>query len=219
MNLKELFDSAENGMLTYDQLISAATAKKAKFVDLSEGNYVDRQKYTDDLAARDTRITSLDDTIKARDVDLANLRQQLVDAGNDATKLNDVTTKFTDLQKQYDKDTKAYQKQLKDQAYSFAVKTFTNEQEFTSAAAKREFERAMVARGLQMEGDTILGASDFLTAYKQENADSFKVAEQGNPSEPPKPHFVDSTNQGNQGGAESTPFTFAFSGVRPHNDK
>ena len=217
MNLKEIFDNAENGTLTYEQFMSAATTGKAKFVDLSEGNYVDKQKYTDELAARDTRITTLDDTIKTRDTDLANLRQQLVDAGDDSTKLSEVTTKFTDLQKQYDKDTKAYQKQLKDQAYSFAVKTFTGEQEFTSAAAKREFERSMIARGLQMDGDTIIGATDFLNAYKQDNADSFKVETQTN-NEPakPTPHFVSPTQQNSNNGDDANAFHFNFVGVRPH---
>lgn len=218
MNLKEIFDNAENGTLTYDQFITAANAGKAKFVDLAEGGYVDRQKYNDEISARDTRITSLDDTIKSRDTDLTNLRQQLVDAGNDSTKLGEVTTKFADLQKQYDKDTKAYQKQLKEQAYSFAVKTFTNEQEFTSAAAKREFERAMIARGLQMEGDTILGATDFLNTYKTDNADSFKVASKAEP-ETPKPHFAGPTAPKADNGDDANAFHFTFAGVRPHENK
>lgn len=217
MNLKEIFDKAENGVLTYEQFISAANSGKAKFVDLAEGGYVDRQKYTDELAARDTRITSLNDTIKTRDTDLTNLKQQLVDAGNDSTKLNEVTTKFSDLQKQYDKDTKAYQKQLKDQAYSFAVKTFTGEQKFTSAAAKREFERSMIERGLQMEGDTIIGATDFLNAYKQNNADSFKAEEKPAPAEN-KPHFVNPTSPKSDGDDDTNAFHFNFVGVRPHDN-
>ena len=42
MNVKELFDKAENGTLTYEQFLSAAG--EAKFVDLSEGKYVSKQK-------------------------------------------------------------------------------------------------------------------------------------------------------------------------------
>lgn len=215
MNLKEIFDQAENGVLTYEQFMAAANEGKAKFVDLSEGGYVDRQKYTDDLASRDTRITTLSDTISTRDADLETLRKQVESVGSDSTKLGEVSSKLSELQKQYDKDTKAYQKQLKDQAYSFAVKTFTSEQEFTSAAAKREFERAMIARGLQMEGDTILGASDFLTSYKQENADSFKTAAPKE-TEAPKPHFVSSTETSANNGEDANAFHFNFAGVRPH---
>lgn len=215
MNLREIFNKAEGGVLSYDQFMALATEAKAKFVDLSEGGYVDRTKYTDDLAARDTRITALDDTIKLRDTDLASLRQQLQDAGNDATKLGELNTKFSDLQKQYDKDTKAYQKQLKDQAYKFAVTDFANQQTFTSQAAKRDFISSMLAKNLQMENDTLIGATDFMTAYANENADAFKVVQK---EEPPvnKPHFVNTTNSGAGGDDNSNPFNFNFVGVRPH---
>jgi hypothetical protein len=193
-----------------------ATEGKAKFVDLAEGGYVDKQKYTDDLAARDTRITTLDDTIKLRDTDLANLRQQLTDAGNDATKLDELNVKFSELQKQYDKDTKAYQKQLKDQAYKHAVNNFANQQAFTSQAAKRDFINSMLAKNLQIENDVLIGATEFMTTYAGENADAFV---QDKPADPPanKPHFVDSTNNnGSNDGGNTDLFNFNFVGVRPH---
>lgn len=217
MNLKDLFDKAENGTLTYDQFVAAAGS--AKFVDLTEGAYVSKQKYTDDLSARDTRISTLDATLKTRDIDLANLQKQLETAGGDATKLGELNTQFTTLQQKYDRDTKAYQKQLQAQAYGFAVKNFAGEQAFTSAAARREFERAMTEKGLQMEGDTIIGATDFLTAYRENNADSFKVAEAGasKPAEPNKPHFAGPTNPSASSGESDNSFmnAFHFSGVRP----
>ena len=220
MNLKDLFDKAEGGVLTYDQLMAAAQESKAKFVDLSEGNYVAKQKYEDDLSARDTRITTLDDTIKTRDTDLANLRSQLEAAGTDATKLATLTADFSNLQSKYDKDTKAYEKQLKDQAYRFAVRDFANQHKFTSAAAKRDFVNTMLEKNLAIENDVIVGASDFVTAYTRENADAF-VVEQPPVTPPPvvKPHFVDPTSpQGNPAG-KTNPFNFNFTGVRPHETK
>ena len=220
MNLKDLFDKAENGTLTYEQFVAAAQAGKAKFVDLAEGGYVDKQKYTDDLSARDTRISTLDDTIKTRDTDLANLRQQLATAGSDTEKLTKLGTDFAELQTKYDKETKAYQKQLKDQAYKHAVNDFANQQKFTSQAAKRDFVNSMLAKNLTMEGDTIIGATDFVTAYTKDNADAF-VVENPNGGTEPKPHFVDTTTPGGSSGAggNETPFKFNFIGVRPHDDK
>lgn len=215
MNLKEIFDKAEGGVLSYEQFMAHATEGKAKFIDLSEGGYVDKQKYTDDLAARDTRITSLDDTIKLRDTDLASLRQQLQDAGNDTEKLGELNTKFSDLQKQYDKDTKAYQKQLKEQAYKYAVTDFANQQTFTSQAAKRDFISSMLAKNLQMENDVLIGATEFMNAYANDNADAFKQAQK---EEPPvnKPHFVNPTNPTPNEGDNPNAFHFDFVGVRPH---
>lgn len=218
MNLKDLFDTAENGTLSYEQFVAAAQSRKAKFVDLSDGGYVDKQKYTDDISARDTRITALDDTIKTRDTDLANLRQQLATAGNDAEKLNKLGTDFAELQSKYDKETKAYQKQLKDQAYKHAVNDFANQQKFTSNAAKRDFVTSMLSKNLSMEGDTIIGATDFVTAYTKDNADAF-VTEDTSFNQNQKPHFSDTTNpNGQDSGDNSSPFKFNFIGVRPHKE-
>lgn len=214
MNLKDIFDKAENGVLSYEQLTAAITEGKAKFVDLSEGGYVDKQKYTDDLAARDTRITTLDNTLKTRDADLADLRTQLENAGTDATKLNDLTTQLSALQKKYDDDTAAYQKRLQDQAYKYAVNEFADKQKFTSQAAKRDFIATMMAKEFKMENDVIIGATDFVTAYTKENADAF-VKEDGTPGTP-KPHFVNPTEpQNGSAGDDGTPFKFNFTGVRP----
>ena len=220
MNLKDLFDKAEGGVLTYEQFIAAAQENKAKFVDLSEGKYVDKQKYDDDLSARDTRIKTLDDTIKTRDTDLGNLRQQLADAGTDADKLSKLTTDFSNLQSKYDKDTKAYEKQLKDQQYKYAVRDFANQQKFTSQAAKRDFINSMLEKNFSIENDVIVGASDFVTAYTKENADAFAV--ETPPATTPdanKPHFVDTTNPTGAPAGNPNPFNFNFVGVRPHNTK
>lgn len=195
MNIKEVFDKAENGTLTYDQFIQIATG--AKFADLSEGQYVSKQKYTDELNSLNTRIDSLNETIGSRDTDLAALQEQLKTAGTDSEKLNEVTTKLTDLQTRYDKETKAYQKQLQEQAYDFAVKEFANSKKFSSNAAKRDFISSMKAKGLKLEDGKILGAEDFVTLYSAENSDAFAVETPVQPEptpEPAKPHFSAPTN-------------------------
>lgn len=214
MNVKELFDKAENGTLTYDQFIAAAGT--AKFVDLTEGNYVSKNKFDDEIRQRDTRITTLSDTIKTRDTDLQNLQNTIKDAG-DIEALKTASRELGELQKKYDKETKAYQKQLADQQYEFAVKEFANTKKFTSAAAKREFTRAMVEKKLSLENGTIIGADDFVKMYTENNADSF-VTEPAQ-AEPPKPQFVNSTPGANPQSTETNPFigAFHFTGVRPMN--
>ena len=216
MTLKDLFKKADNGMFTYEQLVAAANEANAKFVDLSEGAYVAKQKYTDDLAARDTRISDLDSTIKARETDLASLQEQLKVAGTDAERLAKLSTDFTDLQSKYTTEKQAYEQKLSDQAYKFAVTDFANTQKFSSQAAKRDFINSMLSKKLQMEGDTILGATDFVAAYTKDNADAFVPAEKPESTPPtPKPEFAGPT--ASEGSASATsPFSFNFVGVRPH---
>jgi len=92
MNVKDLFNKGENGVLTYDQFKQFADEMKAKFVDLSEGNYVDKNKFTDEVANKDKQIEALKGDISKRDGDLAGLQEKLKNAGNDVEKLNQVST-------------------------------------------------------------------------------------------------------------------------------
>jgi len=187
MTIKELFDKAENGVLTWEQF--QAAMGEAKFVDLTEGNYVSKQKYDNELAQRDTRITDLSNTISTRDTDLATLQQKLKDAG-DLEALQQASKDLADLQKRYDKETKDYQAQLTKQAYEFAVKEFANSKNFSSKAAKRDFTQAMLAKNLQFEDGRIIGAEDFVQMYAKDNEDAF--VKQTDPKQP-KPQFVQGT--------------------------
>ena len=187
MTVKELFDKAENNTLTWEQFQSAMG--EAKFVDLTEGNYVSKQKYEDELAQRDTQITDLNGKITTRDTDLATLRQTLEDAG-DLEALKQASKDLADLQKQYDKETKQYQAQLSKQAYEFAVKDFANGKDFTSNAAKRDFIQSMLAKNLSIEDGRIIGAEDFVQIYAKDNADAFAKKQEPDP----KPQFTQSTN-------------------------
>lgn len=213
MNLKEIFDKAENGALTYDQFIALATG--AKFVDLSEGNYVSKSKFDDEIAAKDSQINTLNSTITTRDADLETLKQQL---STESANSQSITQELANLQARYTTDAQNYQAQLQKQAYEFAVKDFANNKQFTSKAAKRDFINSMIAKDLKMDSGKILGAEDFVTAYSTENADAFVVAE-SQPTPKPLPKFVDSTP-----GADNTPdpaggFKFNFIGVRTNDKK
>ena len=100
MTVKELFDKAENGTLTWEQF--QAAMGDAKFVDLSEGHYVSKQKFDDEVAQRDTRINDLTTTISQRDTDLSALQQTLKDAG-DLEALKGASKDLDELKKKYHK--------------------------------------------------------------------------------------------------------------------
>lgn len=215
MTIEELFKKAEGGTLTFEQFKTLSNG--AKFVDLSEGNYVSKNKYTEDLNAKDTKISGLEDTIKTRDSDLKDLQDKLKAAGTDADKLAQLTTDVETWQTKYNTDIQTLQEKLDKQAYEFAVKEFAATKKFTSNAAKRDFINSMIAEGLKMDkkGRGILGAEDFVTNYSADNSDAFVVE---NPTpEPPKPQFVNSTQGGDPSPTDSNAFlkAFNFTGVRP----
>lgn len=199
-DVKELFDQAEDGTLSYEQFMELAKSNNVKFVDLNEGGYVSKNKYEAELDAKVKEIETLNGTISTRDTDLETLKQQLADAGADTTKLNELTAQFQALQSKYDDDSKAYKKQLSQQAYEFAVKEFAGTKKFSSQAAKRDFIQAMISKQLKMDNDSILGADDFVKVYTEANEDAFlheadyldDVFDTDEPQDT-KPQFVGST--------------------------
>lgn len=217
MDLKKLFES---GALTYEQFSSAVTAAGYKLADLSTGNYVSKKKYEDELQAKDTTIQDLNNQISTRDTDITNLKNQLEDGSKtNETKITDLSNQIQKLQGDYANAKNEYETRLKKQSYEFAVREFANGKKFTSNAAKRDFTEQMIQKNLQMEGQKIIGADDFVTAYTESNPDAFvqgdpAPAPQGNP----KPTFIQPTPP--QPSGNDNPFTnaFHFNGVRPRKD-
>lgn len=230
-NLKEIFEKAEDGVLSYEQFEELAKEAGAKFADLSDGKYVSKSKYDADLKAKDTQIESinsqvenLNQTVTTRDEDLKNLQKQLEEAGQDATKLSELNTQFNALQQQYENDVKAYQDKMQKQQYEFAVKEFASTKQFSSNAAKRDFVNSMIAKNLQMEDGKILGREDFFEKYAEEDPNAFKVETPPEPKviEEPKPEpvvpdvptFVGATPGPDY--EEDVEFDFGFQGLRAH---
>lgn len=201
--LKGLFGSGES--LTFEQLSDIVKEKGLKLVDLSKGEYVSKSKYDADISNKDTQIQKLNSSISSRDDDLRSLHEQLSEADGNKTKLADVTAQLEKLQTDYATAKTDYEKELKNQKYSYAVKDFASQQKFTSEAAKREFIRSMQDKALKMEGDSIMGASDFLEQYKSENADSFAVPEET------KPKFTSKLGEPNKKDEEDDVFLSGFS--------
>jgi len=172
-DFKQLFDQAVDGVLTYEQFLEALKQNNVKLIDLNEGEYISKLKYESELDKKGKEIEALNGTVSTRDTDLAALKKQLEEAGTDATKLSELTSQFESLKGKYDADTKAYKKQLEQQAYEFAVKQFAGTKNFSSQAAKRDFIQTMIAKQLKMENDSILGADDFVKAYTEANEDAF----------------------------------------------
>lgn len=211
MELKEMFELSEDGKLSYEDFKFLAKEAKCKFVDLSEGNYVAKNKYEDDLSAKEDEINLLNATITERENDLVNVQNKLKDAGQDTTKLQELTNQLGELQTKYDNDMKSYQDQLAKQNYEFAVKDFAGTKTFSSNAAKRDFINTMLAKGLQMDGDKILGADDFAKEYSEANEDAFfieKKEEEGNNN--PLPSFVGNTNPSGKEIGDSNAFVNAM---------
>ena len=206
--LKELFES---GALTWEQFTQAVSEKGYKLADLSTGNYVAKKKYEDEVGAKETSISDLQEQLKSRDKDLKDLKSQLSDGSKDnETKISELTEQVTKLQSDYKNATADYEKRLATQAYNFAVREYAGGKKFTSEAAKRDFINEMISANLTMKDNTIVGATDFETSYRANNADAFVVEEPPKAPEDKKPIFVQPSTPTQGTDADANPFLEAF---------
>jgi len=192
MEIKELFDKAEGGTLTYEQFVEASG--KSKFVDLSAGGYISVAKHEDEITKLNSQVKTLKETLETRDTDLKDLQSKLKDADGNADKLKTLSDDLSTLQSKYEADTKAYQEQLSKQAYEFAVSEFANGYKFTSKAAKKDFIREMTEANLKLDDKGIVGGKDFYERYASENKDAFVVDTPKEPSKP-TPQLTTSTTE------------------------
>ena len=222
--LEALFES---GAITWEQFKAGVEKAGYKIADLSTGNYVAKKKYEDELKAKDDTITELNTQISTRDNDLATIKNDLEKAKNSGadsqTTIDTLNTQLSALQGEYDKAKSDYEAKLAGQQYEFAVTEFANGLQFTSRAAKEQFKNEMISAKLTMKDKAIVGANDFLTSYKETNADSFKV-EEPDPAPAPgggnpdpnlgKPFFIKPTAPTPDPNYNPFDGVFNFSGVR-----
>lgn len=182
--LKALFP--EGGSLTYEQLATAAREQKMNIVNLAEGGYVSKGKHDDTVKGLNGQITDLQGQLTQRDNDLTTLRGQLTAAQADVSKLGTVQQSLADLQSKYDTEKTDFEQKLSRQSYEFMVRERANGLSFSSTAAKKAFVQEAIAQGFKVEGENLLGYEDFVTKYKADDPDAFKVEKAPDPKPPVK---------------------------------
>ena len=182
--------------------------------DIENAKKGEQTKFDTERGQLQGQITDLQGQITQRDTDLASLNDQLTAAQADAGKLADAQASLATLQGKYDADKQAWEARTAAQAYEFAVKTASNGLKFSSVAARRDFERGAIEKGLKMEGDKILGFDDYVASYKEADPGAFAAEDPAPPAgDPPAPKIVLPT--GKPAGGSGNPFEFHFTGVRP----
>jgi DNA repair exonuclease SbcCD ATPase subunit len=143
---------------------------------------------------RDTIKSKYDQDIKSRDEDLAGLKSQLENAGEDATKLTDLQNQFDTLNTKYEEDKTKYQTDLAKQRYEFAIKEKANTLKFSSNSAKKAFLEDVISKDLKMDGDTLLGFDDYVDKYKEEDSGAFITEPNPDDDSKPKPPKITTKN-------------------------
>ena len=221
MELKALLDAetwakVETAINTHNAA-EQDKSKHIRFVDLSEGNYISKEKHASEIDTYKGQVSDLNKQIKQRDTDLTDLNTKLTAAQADANKLQDLQTQLSSMTSKYENEAKEHAEKLAAQAYEFAVKQHAGGLKFTSTAARKQYVAEAIAQKFKMDGDSIMGISDFDTKYRTDDPGAFEVDKpaEPQPQQPTAPQIVVPTGSSQAGKPADNPFSFHFTGVRP----
>ena len=127
---------------------------------------------------RDTYKNKYDTDIAQRDNDLATLKTQLEEAGQSKEKLTALQQSLTEAQEKYNTDKANWEQQLADVQYDSLATEASRELKFSSKAAQKVFMDELKTNRLQVKDGNLLGFTDYVNVYKEQNPDSF-LADEG----------------------------------------
>lgn len=156
---------------------------------------------------RDNLKKQYDTDIEKRDDDLKALQIQLENSGVDKKTLETLQADFKKLQDENAANKLAYEKDLANQRYEFAIKEKVSELKFSSNSAKKAFTADLLANPLQVKDGKLLGFDDFVNAYKEQDAGAFITEDDNDGGDNgSQPRFGDKSGKSENGGeAPKTP--------------
>ena len=119
-----------------------------------------------ELKAKEELITSVNSEIeKFKGMNIEEIQKQV----------ETLKTQNTEYQTKSEADKVAYEKQLADKDYEFAVKEFVSGHKFTNDFVKDAFVNDFKSKGLKLEDGKFLGADDHVKNFMEKNPGVFAV--------------------------------------------
>lgn len=171
MNLQELLG---------DELFSQVDAKiqehnkgiedklqQVRFVDLSEGGYVSKEKYGElDTAKKgiEKQLKEANDTIESyKDMDIEGIKKSAAD-----------------WKKKYDEDTQKLNQQIEADRKAFAAERYIASQKIKSPLSRKAILQEFLAQNLEFKDGTFTGADEYMEKVRKQYPDEFEQEQDPN---------------------------------------
>lgn len=188
--LKALFGTGEDGQpeaLTFEQLVAKIeAADDLKLANLADGGYVSKAKFD----AKDDELKGIRDQLTAANTTIQSYKQKDMD-------IEKVRKSAEDWEAKYQQETAALQEKVAQGETKVAALQYLGQFHFRDDLAREAVIQKFLAKGLTREGDTFLGADDFMKALKEQYPASFEEApapaapaSDPAPAPAPAPHFA-----------------------------
>ena len=168
MELKELLG---------DELFSQVDAKiqehnsgvedklqQVRFVDLSEGGYVSKERYQElntKIGDLETQLKDANSTIKSyKDLDIEGIKKSAAD-----------------WEQKYNTETQKLNKQIEDDRKKFAAERFMDSQKIKSPLSRKAILQDFLAKDLEFKDGAFVGADEYMKTVKEKYPDEFEQEE------------------------------------------
>jgi hypothetical protein len=131
-----------------------------------------------------TSIQEKDQKIDTLTTEKEGLSNQLKEA-NDKIKgfadvdVNKLKQEISDWETKYNTDTENLKKEISKKDYDFKINDLVKDLQFSSNGAKKAFMEDLKAKELKFEDDKLVGYTEFLKSYKENDPNAFKEEDEG----------------------------------------
>lgn len=164
---EELYGQVEQKINEHNEGIEDKL-QRVRFVDLSEGNYVSKEKYqtaTSKAKGLETQLSEANKTIKSyQDMDIDGIKQSV-----------------KDWEQKYQKDTEALNAQIESDRKKFAAERFMDEQKIKSPLSRKAILSEFLAQNLEFKDGAFVGADEYMKGVREKYPDEFEQEDENKP--------------------------------------
>lgn len=142
--------------------------EKVRFVDLSEGKFVSKEKYGELETAKkgvEKQLKDANTTIKSyQDMDIDGIKQSV-----------------KDWEQKYQKDTEALNTQIESDRKKFAAERFMDGQKIKSPLSRKAILSEFLAQNLEFKDGAFVGADEYMKGVREKYPDEFEQEDENKP--------------------------------------
>ena len=142
--------------------------EKVRFVDLSEGKFVSKEKYGELETAKkgvEKQLKDANTTIKSyQDMDIDGIKQSV-----------------KDWEQKYQKDTEALNAQIESDRKKFAAERFMDGQKIKSPLSRKAILSEFLAQNLEFKDGAFVGADEYMKGVREKYPDEFEQEDENKP--------------------------------------
>lgn len=168
MNLKdllgeELFSQVDSKIQEHNSGIEDKL-KHVRFADLSEGNYISREKYQ----GLETKVGGLEEQLESANTTINSYKSMDIDG---------IKKSVSEWETKYSEDTQKLQKQLETQQKTFAAERYLDTQKIKSPLSRKAIMQEFLSQDMEFKDGKFVGADDYMKGVREQFPDEFEVEE------------------------------------------